>query len=207
MAGAQLGVVPQDAFGEYAALLALAGGPLCPAPAPLAAFAHVGLNRRLTWGWMEHEGEKTDQVVPAADRAAGTQVAIVRLGWKAKGEVGPKHVSAEVMAGIGDAPATRYTLQADTMVVAAFDAVRVVPGRVRHGRRPAGRGTAGERGGDARGVTLLVHPPATAVLRLRRLPGPVCHLDPAGPRVRRGGPPPVRVYRPGGQDGAAEERL
>ena len=123
-AGAELGVVPQAAFGEYAALSALAGGPLCPAPAPLAAFAHAALDRRLTWGWMEHEGEKTDQVVPAADRAAGTQVAIVRLGWKAKSEVGPKHVSAEVMAGIGDAPPTRYTLQADTMVVAAFDAVR-----------------------------------------------------------------------------------
>jgi hypothetical protein len=123
-AGAELAVVPQDAFREYAGLSALAGGPLCPAPGPVAALAHVALDRRLTWAWMEHEGEKSDQVVPAADPAAGTQVAIVRLGWKAKGDVGPKHVSAEVMAGIGDAPATRYTLQADTMVVAAFDAAR-----------------------------------------------------------------------------------
>ena len=124
-AGLDVAAVPPDAFKEYAVESALAGGPLCPAPAPLAAFAHVALGRRLTWAAaQESYGDRHDQTIPGADPAAGTQVAILRLGWKANGEPGQKNAWAKLLASIGDAPGAQYTLEANSVAVPSFDLVR-----------------------------------------------------------------------------------
>ena len=122
-AGVEMAVVPPEVFRDYAITSALAGGPF-GAAGPIAAIAHVALDRRLEWAPLEKEGQKTEQTIPAATPAAGTQVAIVRLGWKAKGEPGPKTVYANVMAELGDSAGKAYRLETQTAIVPAFDVIR-----------------------------------------------------------------------------------
>lgn len=123
-AGVELAVVPPDAFRDYAVGSALAGGPLCPAPGPAAVLAQVALNRRLTWEHLYRDGDQFERVVPGAEPAAGTQVAVVRLGWTGKA-IGPKGISAEVYFNLqGNPTPAHQQLSADINVVSAFDLIR-----------------------------------------------------------------------------------
>ena len=123
-AGAELAVIPPDAYQQYLIESAVALGPLCPASGPLAAFAHAGLNRRLTWGPLMKGEDHHEQTVPAADASTGPQFALVRLGWTGKGEPGPKYISAELYASIGDATPSHTQLGVETNVVPAFDMLK-----------------------------------------------------------------------------------
>lgn len=123
-AGVEMTTVDHDAFRDYAAVSALAGSPLCPAPGPLAAFAHAAFGQRLHWMPLLASTERHDQTIPGADPSLGSQLAIFRLGWTGKPEQGPKYVKAYLMAGIGDAQPAGYTLEVTTMVVPAFDPLR-----------------------------------------------------------------------------------
>ncbi|HKB00743.1 MAG TPA: hypothetical protein VKD90_00925 [Gemmataceae bacterium] len=123
-AGVELAVVPPDAFRDYAVGSALAGGPFCPAPGPVAALAQVALNRRLTWEHLYRDGDQVERVVPGAEPAAATQFALVRLGWTGKA-IGPKGISAEVYFNLqGNPTPAHQQLSADINVVPAFDIVR-----------------------------------------------------------------------------------
>lgn len=123
-AGVEMATVPQDAFRDYAALSALAGGPIGPAPGPLAAVAHATFGRRLQWNPLLANSERHDQTLPGADPAAGSQMGIVRLGWTGKGEPGPKYIKAYLQAGTGDDHPVGYTLEVTTIVVPAFELIR-----------------------------------------------------------------------------------
>jgi hypothetical protein len=124
-AGVEVTAVHKDAFRDYAVASALAGGPLgAIAAGPVAAIAHAELNGRLEWAPLLKGNDKFEQTIPAADPADGTRAAIVRLGWEGKGESGPKVVTAELVARLGDAPGTNYHLETQSTAVPAFDAVR-----------------------------------------------------------------------------------
>src|SRR5262249_9397814 len=123
-AGVEMTTVDHDAFHDYAAVSALAGSPLCPAPGPLAAFAHAAFGQRLHWMPLLANTERHDQTIPGADPSLGSQLAICRVGWTGKPEQGPKYVKAYLMAGIGDDQPAGYTLEVTTMVVPAFDPLR-----------------------------------------------------------------------------------
>ena len=123
-AGAEMAVVPPDAYRDYAALSALAGSPLAGAPSPLAALAHVRFNQSLNWLPLFKDGDRPDQTIPAATTPTAPQFAIVRLAWKGKGEPGKKGISAEVYTSVGEATPWRDVLSAETDVVPAFDMMR-----------------------------------------------------------------------------------
>jgi hypothetical protein len=123
-AGVELAVVPPDAFRDYAVGSALAGGPLCPAAAPAAVLTHLALRARLTWEPLWRDSEPTERTIPAADRAAGTQFALVRLGWSGKA-IGPKNINADLFAFLpGSTAPAHQRLDADVTVVPAFDLLR-----------------------------------------------------------------------------------
>jgi hypothetical protein len=124
-AGAEMAVVPNDAYQEYAVLSALSGSPLWSAPAALAAYAHVNFESKLTWLPLFKGGERPDQTIPAANAASGPQFALVRLAWTGKGEPGPKGISAEVYASVGDAVPSREVLGAEMNVVPSFELHRL----------------------------------------------------------------------------------
>jgi hypothetical protein len=117
-------LVDRGAFRDYAAVSALAGSPLCPAPGPLAALAHAAFSQRLQWAPLLANAERHDQTIPGADPSLGSQLAIFRLGWSGKAEPGPKPIKAFLLAGTGDGQPTGYTLEVTTMVVPAFDPIR-----------------------------------------------------------------------------------
>jgi hypothetical protein len=123
-AGVEMAVVPPDAYQNYLLQSALAGSPLCPASAPLAAMAHLQFGQRLTWEMLHQADAKSDRIIPAADPVAGPQFALVRLGWTGKGEVGPKEIAANLFASIGDQLPAQTELGAATQVVPAFDIYR-----------------------------------------------------------------------------------
>jgi hypothetical protein len=123
-AGADIAVVPTAAYRDYAIASAIAGSPFCPASGPLAAIAHASLDKQLTWNMLVKGPERAEQIVPAAASSGSPQVAIVRLAWTGKGDVGPKTISAQLFAGIGDDLPTATSLSVDTVVVPAFDVVR-----------------------------------------------------------------------------------
>jgi hypothetical protein len=115
-------VVPPDAQREYLVESALTGGPLGSGPA--AVLAHLNFRQKLEWRplYVVDTGEKVEQTVPAAT-AAGPQLAIVRLNWKGKGEVGTKTIGARVFAAIADGPSMGEELQANISVIPAFEVV------------------------------------------------------------------------------------
>jgi hypothetical protein len=123
-AGAELAVIPPDAYQEYLVHSAVALGPFCPAPGPLAALAHAGLDRRLTWGPLMKGEDRHDQTVPAADPNSGPQFAFVKLAWTGKGEPGPKFIAADLYASIGDGTPSHTELGVETNVVPAFDMLK-----------------------------------------------------------------------------------
>jgi hypothetical protein len=123
-AGVEVAPVRDEDFREYAVVSALAGSPLGAASGPTAAIAHAILDRRLNWLPLLKDHEKTDQTIAPADPAAGTRMAIVRLGWEAKNEPGPKTVSATLVSRIGESAGTVTKLEAQTVIVPAFDLVR-----------------------------------------------------------------------------------
>lgn len=127
-AGVEVAAVKPYDFKDYAVVSALAGGPLGPASGPLAAIAHVTLDRRLAWSPLldkdKDGGAKYDVTIPAADPAAGTQPVIIRLAWNPKGEPGGKEIWTKITAGVGDSQPTLYTLTAHSLAVPAFDVVR-----------------------------------------------------------------------------------
>src|SRR5262249_16198846 len=99
-AGAEIAVVPQDAYRDYLAGSALASGPLCPARGPAGALVHLALDKRLIWAPLVHGEERYDQTVPAAS-GGNPQFALIRLTWMPKGEPGPKGISAQLFASLG----------------------------------------------------------------------------------------------------------
>jgi hypothetical protein len=123
-AGVEVTSVDHGAFRDYAAVSALAGSPLCPAPGPLAAFAHAAFSQRLQWTPLLANAERHDQMIPGADPSLGSQLAIFRLGWTGKPEQGSKYIKAYLLAGTGDDHPTGYTLEVTTVVVPAFDLIR-----------------------------------------------------------------------------------
>src|SRR5262245_7867472 len=123
-AGAELAVIPPDAYRDYLITSALANGPLFPAPTPLAILAHVNFDRRLNWVPLMHKDDRHEQTVPAADPNTGPQFALVKLAWTGKGEPGPKGISAEVYASLGDATPSHTQLGVESNVVPAFDVLR-----------------------------------------------------------------------------------
>lgn len=123
-AGVEVASVRNYDFRDYAIVSALAGGPLGAAPGPTAGLAHVLLERQLIWAPMLKDHEKTDQTIPPAEPAAGTQMAIVRLGWEAKAEPGAKTISATLVSRLGEGAGTVTELQAQTAIVPAFDLLR-----------------------------------------------------------------------------------
>jgi hypothetical protein len=124
-AGADLAVVPPDAYREYLLTSALAGSPLCPAPGPAAALAHLGLSRRLAWETLNHESERPERTIPPAHPQTGSQWALIRLNWKGKDSVGPRDISADLYASLPEAKVpSHYALRADQNVVPAFELVR-----------------------------------------------------------------------------------
>jgi hypothetical protein len=124
-AGADLAIVPADAYRDYLIGSALAGGPLCSAFIPTAALTHVALSRRLDWNVLINPDQKQtlDGTVPPADPTTGPQFALVRLTWTGKA-VGPKTIDAQLFAGIGDGIPSHTELKAAINVVPAFDVVR-----------------------------------------------------------------------------------
>ena len=124
-AGVALAVVPPEVYKDYAVFSALANGPLSAAPGPVSAIVHaLLLNSKLTWNPLNTGGEKFEQTIPAADPARGPQFALVRLGWAAKGEIGAKSITAELFANLPDGTPDHTSLQANTLVVPAFDLLR-----------------------------------------------------------------------------------
>ncbi len=125
-AGAELSVVPPDAYQEYAVTSVLSASPFCPGAGPIAALAHLQLNQRLTWLPLFKGDNRPEQTIPAANPSVGPQFAMVRMAWTGKGEPGPKGVSAEVYARIGDGIPSRDLLGVDMSVVASFEPTRRV---------------------------------------------------------------------------------
>ncbi|HKB05574.1 MAG TPA: hypothetical protein VKD90_25340 [Gemmataceae bacterium] len=124
-AGADLAAIPPDAFREYLLTSALAGSPLCPAPGPAAALAHLGLSRRLDWETLNNNADRPERTIPPAQPQAGSQWALIRLNWKGKDSVGPRDISADLYANLPEAQVpTHYALKADLTVVPAFELVR-----------------------------------------------------------------------------------
>ena len=123
-AGVEVAPVDPEAYRDYWVASALAGGPLCPAPGLLAAGAHGVLASKLEWLPLLKDKAQLEQKIPAADPATGPRVAIVRLGWEGKGEVGPRTVNAVLVSRIGDGVGTVTTLEAQVTNVPAFDVIR-----------------------------------------------------------------------------------
>lgn len=124
-AGAESAVVPPDAYREYAVLSALCGSPLCPAPGPLAAFAHLDFSKKLNWLPLFKGEERPSQTIPAVTSPGSPQFALIRLGWTGKGEPGPKGISAELYAQkANEQIPARDVLGAEVNVVASFEPVR-----------------------------------------------------------------------------------
>ncbi|HEX3147306.1 MAG TPA: hypothetical protein VHR66_04440, partial [Gemmataceae bacterium] len=105
-AGVEVASVDDNDFREYAAVSALAGSPFGAASGPIAALAHVRLDRRLEWLPLLKDHTKTDQTIPPVSPTAGTRMTIVRLGWEAKTDPGAKTISANVVARVGDGAGT-----------------------------------------------------------------------------------------------------
>ena len=73
---------------------------------------------------MWRDSEPTERTIPAADRAAGTEFALVRLGWSGKA-IGPKNINADLFAFLpGSTAPAHQRLDADVTVVPAFDLLR-----------------------------------------------------------------------------------
>jgi hypothetical protein len=123
-AGADLAIVPSDAYRDYVVESAIAGGPLCPAFIPTAAWTHLAFSRRLSWNVLIKVGQQGEATVPPADPMTGPQFALIRLFWSGKAPVGAKTISADVFAGIGDGNPSHNKLEAAINVVPAFDLIR-----------------------------------------------------------------------------------
>lgn len=122
-AGVHLAVVDRAALGEYRVLSALAGGPLSPA-GPLSAVVHARFDRALKWEPLYEDGVKHDRMVPAADPAAGAQVALVKLKWSGKDSRGKKRITGTVYASIGEADPVAEELAAEITIISGYAAFR-----------------------------------------------------------------------------------
>jgi hypothetical protein len=123
-AGVEMALVPTAALKEYTAASALAAGPLSPAAGPAAALAHVLFERQLKWVPLNIQGDRHDQIVPAAAGPADPQFALIRLSWSGKDPVGPKNINADVYYSLPDGVPSAQRLEADISVVPAFYPIR-----------------------------------------------------------------------------------
>jgi len=122
-AGAEIAVVPQDAYRDYLVGSALTSGPLCPAPGPAGALVHLALDKRLTWSPLFHGEDRKEQTVPAA-AGGNPQFALVRLSWTPKSEPGPKGIVAQLYASLGDATPSHTELAVEARIVPAFSIIQ-----------------------------------------------------------------------------------
>lgn len=120
-AGVELAVIPPEAYKDYAACSALANGPLSAASGPASAIVHAVLNTKLSWKPLNVGGEKFEQTIPGADPTRGPQFGLVRLGWTGKGEPGAKSIAADLFANLPNGTPDHTPLQANSLVVPAFD--------------------------------------------------------------------------------------
>ncbi len=124
-AGVELAVVPPEVYKEYAAMSALASGPLSVAPGPASAIVHaMVLKAKLTWKPLNTGTEVFEQTIPAANESRGPQFGLVRLAWTGKGEPGGKTIAAELFANLPNGTPDHTPLKANTIVVPAFDILR-----------------------------------------------------------------------------------
>lgn len=124
-AGAELAVVPPEAYQDYLLTSAIAGGPLCPL-GPASAFVHAHFDRKLTWLPLYSAGaSKGEHVIPAPGTTGLPQFGIVRVGWTPKGESGQKIVSADVYSTRdNDKVSSLDRLKAEVNVIPAFNVMR-----------------------------------------------------------------------------------
>jgi len=123
-AGVELAVVPPDAYDEYAIRSALVGGPLCVAPGPEAILTHWALHQQLKWNVLNKGEEKLEQTIPPAQATNRPQFALIRLAWTGKGEPRANSITADLFSNLPEGTPDHTPLQANTIIVPAFDLLR-----------------------------------------------------------------------------------
>jgi hypothetical protein len=84
-AGADLGIIPADAWADYLRQSALAGMPGLPTSLVVGALNTAALEAKIGWTNLKgHEDKKVDGSVPAASQQTGPQMGILRLNWTGK---------------------------------------------------------------------------------------------------------------------------
>ncbi len=123
--GLSAAVIPPDRYRDYVQTSALAGSPLCPAPASVAALAHAALVGNLEWVPLLKNGLGESISVPAADPKTGPQQVIVQMAWTGKEPIGPKtNIRATLFSGLPEGQETKAELSADAVVVQSFELAR-----------------------------------------------------------------------------------
>jgi hypothetical protein len=124
-AGAELGIVPADAWNDYVQQSGIAGMPGLSTGPIVGALNTIALESKISWTDLKPVDGKRDGLVPAATDRNGPQMGIVRLKWEGKESAdgsssAGRRLTAKFMTQLPDTNAVALDLEALYFVVPPF---------------------------------------------------------------------------------------